>query len=116
MDLPEFRALSTISEEADQVSIDYLGTHNDWHLYKSNIERTGDERPDPGKASELGIFTLARYQSLMKGFIISLDIEPLIKLSMEEERSGLRRSSLLFNLWLRVNTLDLKPLNSILGQ
>ena len=64
MNRPEFRAVTALSDEADQHSRKYLKEFNDWKLYRTDIRSKGPNRPEPGHATWLGSFSYTRDQQL----------------------------------------------------
>jgi hypothetical protein len=64
MNRPEFKAVTMLSDEADEPSRTYLKTFNDWKLYREDIKTRRSSRPEPGNATWLGCFTYTRDQQL----------------------------------------------------
>lgn len=77
-----------ISENVQEISRDHFDVDLDFKKFIDNIATTGDSAPPPGKATDLGVYSLVRHHQLM----ISRKVDASSEDSRSHGPSGGRRS------------------------
>jgi hypothetical protein len=107
MNRPEFRAVTTLSDEADQHSRKYLKAFNDWKLYRTDIRSKGPNRPEPGHATWLGSFSYTRDQQLAILDRVPIDTAMASPTEMSEAEEAMSETESEYSEAMKESTLSL---------